>query len=256
MHPNRFQINRSISAMFLSMIVIACSNSSENNELSVSAAISLKEPLCEIANSFEHEHPGTKIVFNFASSGQLAQQIVQGAPVDIFLSASSATMRKLETGNFVRKASAQRFASNEIVLIARRDAAVIKPGDLGKLRLLAIGNPETVPVGAYAREALRKRGLYDRLIAEKKIVFAENDRQILSFVESGNVDAGIVYRSDLGVSTGVQQLMRFAKDEAGDIEYLISLTRNCKQEKLASQFESYVLSESSQKIFQSRGFLK
>lgn len=234
----------------------ACSSEPHRDELYLSAAISLKEVVQEMKQSFEKKHPGSELVCNFASSGQLAQQIAEGAPVDVFMSASNESMQKLEHDGFVRKNDIRKCASNEIVVAAPMSKNFRSFDELRSARLLAIGNPKTVPVGAYAEKGLRSRGVFSEMSKRKRLVFAENDRQVVSFVESGNVDAGVVYQTDLQSNDKVHAVLKFEKDDVPEVQYLISITKRSKREALAKLFEDFVLSENGRKIFQSRGFGK
>jgi len=246
----------SISLLVFLTGLSACSSEPHQHELYLSAAISLKDVVKEMKASFENKHPGSELVCNFASSGQLAQQIAEGAPVDVFMSASNESMQKLEHDGFLRKNDIRKCAANEIVVVAPNSKNFKNFEELKTARLIAIGNPKTVPVGAYAEQGLRSHGIFSELSEQKRIVFAENDRQVLSFVESGNVDAGVVYQTDLRSSDKVHAVLKFGKEDVPEVQYLISITKKCKREALAKVFEDFVLSETGQKIFQSRGFRK
>jgi molybdate transport system substrate-binding protein len=168
------------------------------HEITVSAAISLKNAFEEIGKIFMQKHPGTKVIFNFAGSGALARQIETGAPVDVFASAAQKDMDDLGKRDLIVVNSRKDFAKNGVVLVkpARSTIPLQTLTDLQKkeIRKIAIGNPKTVPAGRYAEEALRHHNLWDAL--KDKLIFAENVRQVLDYVARNEVDAGLVYSTD------------------------------------------------------------
>ncbi len=167
-------------------------------ELVVSAASSMTGVVSEMGRRFESRHPDIKIISNFAGSGVLLQQILHGAPVDVFLSANSAYMEKARQKGAVRPETLRVVAGNSLVLAVtrRKDTGISGPADLtaDRVERIAVGNPATVPAGQYARQALRKRRLWQPLA--DKLIFGGNVRQVLDYLRRGEVDAGFVYRTD------------------------------------------------------------
>ena len=155
-----------------------------------------------MAGQFEKTHPGTKIVCNFAASGSLLQQIAQGAPVDVFASADQKTMNQAQEKGLIIPASRKNFVSNILVLIApgKIESALAGLGDLAlpEVKRVALGNPETVPVGRYTQEALTKAGLWETL--KPKFIYGESVRQVLDYVSRGEVDAGFVFATDAAIA--------------------------------------------------------
>lgn len=224
-------------------------------ELTVSAAISLKESFTEIAAQFKKEHPNDTVLFNFGASGELAQQIAQGAPVDVFASAALKQMLNLDKKGLLLGVS-QPFVRNRLVVVVPKgEAKVTSFEQLAKVKSLAIGNPKTVPVGQYAVEALTKAGIYQALQDEKKFIFAENVRQVLTYVESNNVDAGIVYTTDVRTSDKVTIGFPVPANYSEPIIYPIAVIKDAKQLDLAKAFVTFVLSTQGQAILQGKGFL-
>src|SRR3954469_4551157 len=166
-------------------------------DISVAAAISLKESLEAIRQTYESS-TGDHLKFTFASSGQLASQVQNGAPVDLFLSAARKQIDDLRNSGKTDDATATVFASNELVLIVpaknRVDVAGFEKLADDAVRKLAIGDPKVVPAGEYAKAVLDHLKLAEKL--KERIVYGLNVRQGLQYVQSGEVDAGIVYRSD------------------------------------------------------------
>lgn len=170
-------------------------------ELTVSAAASLKDVMSEIEKAFIKENPGVKLIFNFGSSGSLQKQIEQGAPVDVFVSASPKQMDELVAAKLIDKTGVRIVAKNDIVLIVPSASSL--EGDFkllasASVKKAAVGETRTVPVGQYSLEVLKFLGIDDAVM--KKAVFAKDTREVLAWVETGNVDAGIVYRTDALVS--------------------------------------------------------
>ena len=210
-------------------------------QLTVSAAMSLKNAFTEIGSIFEKKHAGSQVCFNFASSGDLQKQLAQGAPADVYASASRKYMDMLERNNRIVAGLRTDFAQNSIILIRPSSASGCPASfeDLAKAGTIAIGNPASVPVGRYAVEALRHLGLYG--ILKDRIVFAEHVRQVLDYVARGEVDAGIVYASDAGIRP--DRITVAAAAPSGShtpIRYPIAVVAGTRHRDLAAAFVSFV----------------
>ncbi len=177
-------------------------------KLTVSAAASLRDVLTEITQSFERSHPDVEIALNCGASGTLELQIERGAPVDIFISASPVEMNALAARKLLIENTRVDLLQNELVLIVPRDsqsgARVTAFRDLTRpdVRLVALGDPRSVPAGHYAQQALMSLGIYEAV--KPKAAFASDVRQVLADVETGSVDAGIVYATDASISPRVR----------------------------------------------------
>ena len=170
-------------------------------EITVSAAASLRDVMNDIEKAFLAENPGVKLTFNYGSSGSLQKQIEQGAPVDVFVSASPKQMDELVAKKLIDTTSVRTIARNEIVLIVPSSSAL--KGDFkilatDKVIKAAIGETKSVPVGQYTLEVFSYLGITNEVMP--KGVFAKDVREVLTWVETGNVDAGIVYKTDALVS--------------------------------------------------------
>jgi molybdate transport system substrate-binding protein len=228
-----------------------------DQELIVSAAASLTNAMKEVAGQFEQAHPGTKILCNFAASGPLLQQIAQGAPVDVFASADQKTMDQAQEKGFIAPASRKNFVSNTLVLIAPAKSrhSLAGLGDLAspEVKRVALGNPETVPVGRYTQQALSKAGLWE--ILKPKFIYGESVRQVLDYVSRGEVDTGFVYSTDAVLGKGKVKVIQVVTEHA-PILYPIAVIASTDKKTLAQSLVDFVLSPPAQEIFHRFGFGK
>ena len=226
-------------------------------DLMVAAAASLTNAFTEMAKAYEKAAPGTRVLFTFASSGQLLQQISRGAPVHVFASADLDTMDRAEKQRLVRHSSRANFAANKLVLVMPGDSnlEISKLSDLTapQVQRIALGSPETVPAGRYAKGALEKADLWAPLAP--KFIFTQNVRQTLDYVFRGEVDAGFVYATDAATSpVKVRTAMEVALEEP--ILYPIAAVLGFGDEDRAVAFIAFVRSEAGQAILAKYGFLK
>ena len=237
----------------LSLALFLASTPAMAEELLISAAASLTNAFSEMKAPFEKANPGTTLVLNFASSGALLQQMEQGAPVDVFASADQETMDKAAA--LMDPAGRVDFAGNALVLIVPSQTALplTSPEDLkgGQFKLVAIGNPDSVPVGRYTKGALSAAGLYDALTP--KFVMAENVRQALDYVARGEVQAGFVYATDAALRA---DKVAVAAELAGHkpISYPIALLKDSKSKDMGRKFIDFVMGEEGQEILARFGF--
>jgi len=230
-----------------------------DKEITVSAAMSLKDLFQEIGKLYESNHKGEKLIFNFGSSGELARQIEAGAPVDLFASASQKDMNDLDKKGFIISSTKTDFAGNSVVLIKPVSSKIeIKSfQDILKneVKKIAIGNPESVPAGKYAKEVLSFFKLWDGI--QDKLVFAENVRQVLDYVARNEADAGIVYSTDAAVrAKEVQVIMNAPDDSHQPVVYPIAAVKGTKHEDTAKGFIAFLISDQGNKILQKYGFVK
>lgn len=225
-------------------------------ELMVSAAASLTDALNEMKPAFEAENPGTTLTFNFGGSGKLAQQIEQGAPSDLFLSASKKDMDALDQKQLIVKDTVQDITRNSLVLITNNShpAAISSFEELNNPALahIAFGEPETVPAGRYTKETLTSLKLWDSLTG--KFVFGSDVRQVLTFVESGNADVGMVYASDAAASKNVKVLATAKPEWHKPIVYPGAVVTASQHPEAAKAFLAYLTSEKGKAILQKYGF--
>jgi molybdate transport system substrate-binding protein len=216
-------------------------------EITVSAASSLSDAFKDIGAGFQKKHPEVKINFNFGASGVLQKQIEQGASVDIFASASQVEMDSLEGKGLIIKDTRTNFTRNNLIIIAPSRLTIEEIKNLDKI---AIGNPKTVPAGRYAQTFLENAGLYETL--KPKLIFAENVRQVLDYVERGEADAGFVYFSDTLKSN--MSVSPINDSLHPPIVYPIAVIKESQQSAISGQFIEYVQSAEGQTILNKYGF--
>ena len=221
-------------------------------ELTVSAAASLSESFTQISQEFTKE-TGVKVNLNFASSNNLLRQMEQGAPVDVFASADQETMDTAQGKSLVDPATRRDFALNDLVLITPADGTLTSPEELAdaKVKHIAVGTPESVPAGRYAREALTSAGTWDKL--QDKLVFGNNVRQVLSYIQRGEADAGFVYRTD-ALAGGKDVRIVTAMTGHKPVCYPIAVTKDSADREAAQKFVDFVLSPRGLEILAHYGF--
>jgi molybdate transport system substrate-binding protein len=235
------------------------------SELTVFAAASLNEAFSAMAQEFAHANPGIRITFNFAGSQQLAQQIAEGAPVDIFASANMKQMNDAVKSGRIDSASVRIFAHNRlVVLIPKENSAGIRSlRDLGAPHLKIVLADKTVPVGQYALEFLEKCNRsadYDSSFKQRVlgnvVSYEENVKAVVTKIVLGEADAGIVYRSDISTNVSEYTDAIVLPDNLDVIaEYPIALARDASSSGNAEIFVRYLLSDEGQRILTRFGFL-
>ncbi|CAB3664296.1 MULTISPECIES: molybdate ABC transporter substrate-binding protein [Achromobacter] len=231
--------------------------SAHAGDLVVSAAASLTNAFKDVAQAYEKEHAGTKVILNFGASDVLLQQIVKGAPADVFASADQKAMDKAVEEKAVKPESRVDFAANQIVLIVPTDSkaniTALKDLTRDDVKRIAYGNPASVPVGRYTQGALQAAGLWDAVQA--KSVLAQNVRQSLDYVSRGEVDAGFVFATDAAVMPDkVKVAVRVPSQTP--VTYPIAVTARDTAAKEAKSFVAYVMSPAGQEILSRYGFQK
>jgi molybdate transport system substrate-binding protein len=226
--------------------------------LKVSVAVSLKEAVTEIAKAYE-EKTGDKVELAFGSSGQLAAQIKNGHGADVFISAAQKQVDDLAKENLTLDTSRRVLAGNSLVLITPKDAKANHPitdfKDLADpaVKRVAMGEPKTVPAGQYAQQTLDTLKLSEPL--KGRIVYGANVRQVLAYVEMGEVDAGIVYATDAKESGDKVKVVKTAESSTHDpIIYPAVILKASKKADSASQFLDFFASEKARAILTAKGF--
>lgn len=225
-------------------------------EITVFAAASLTDSLKEIAAQYEKQS-GDKLVFSLGASSTLARQIEAGAPADIFFSADEAKMDGLQKKGLVDAASRKSRLGNALVLVVAADSALKIDSAYAltnsAVQKLALADPKAVPAGIYTKQWLGKLQLWPAV--EPKVVPVENVRSALAAVESGNVEASVVYKTDASISKKVKVAYEVPTNDAPKITYPVALVKESQQAEAAKKFLNYLDSKDAGDIFKKFGFV-
>lgn len=268
---NRLKINSFLIITALSsLFVMGCntlkavkleqsSQAAPLTQLTVSAAASLKGAMTEIEQIYEQEHPQSEIIYNFASSGSLQRQIEQGAPVDVFISAAVNKMDALAEQELLLTETRRDLLKNQMVLIApesnnKSNFQFDNFNDLTteEITTVALGQPASVPAGKYAQEVLNSLQIADKV--NSKAVYAKDVRQVLNYVATGNVDAGIVYQTDARLSDRVQVVATAPEDTHSPVIYPVAAIKDSDRSEAASELIEFLATPEAQKVFKEYGF--
>jgi molybdate transport system substrate-binding protein len=224
--------------------------------LNLSVAASVTDAIKEIDGLYVKDRTWVTLIPNFASSGTLQKQIENGAPADVFISAAAAQMDALQKQGLIIDSSRKNLLMNKVVLIVPLDSklGLTSFNDLAtdKVKQLAIGDPKSVPAGTYAQAAFDQLGITDKI--KSKYVIGSDVRQVLNYVETGNVDAGVVYTTDTIVSTKVK-IVASAPDEINaKIVYPVAVVKASKYADESNDFISFLFSPSAIASFEKYGF--
>lgn len=226
-------------------------------ELMIAAAASLTDVTAEIAEAYKTEAPNVTLTFTYGSSGALQTQIEQGAPVDIFMSAAQKQMNALEEGALLLDGSRSNLLENKVVMIVPADSALGLASfeDLAKedVKTVAIGDPASVPAGQYAEEVLTSLGIKDKVLAKANL--GTDVRQVLTWVENGEVDAGIVYATDAATTDKVQVVCEAPADSVKKIIYPIAILKASANAEAAQSFIDFLKTPDAAALFEKYGFI-
>lgn len=223
-------------------------------QLTIHAASSLTDAMKEISAAYEKES-GDKVRLNFDASSILARQIEEGAPADVFLSADEAKMDALEKAGRLAPGTRKTLLSNTLVIVVPSDSnlKIQSAADLAKVERIAISQPSSVPVGIYSKEYLNKLGLWDKVSA--KVIPTQNVRGSLAAVESGNVEAGFVYKTDALISKKVKVAYEIPAAEGPKINYPVAVLATSSDLAAAKKCLAYLESDAALSIFRKYGFV-
>jgi molybdate transport system substrate-binding protein len=229
---------------------------SQQKTLLVSAAASLKDVLEEIRPMFQNANPGMKVTFNFGASGALLQQIEQGAPADVFISAANRQMDTLDQQGDLLPGTRSNLANNRLVLIApknNRTVTSFQSLTQPDVKRISVGEPRSVPAGQYAEQVLQKLKLMDQV--KPKLVFANTVRQVLAAVESGNADAGMVYVTDAKISDQVRTIAIADANTHVPIVYPMAALKSSKNQEAAKTFLRFLSGNQAKSVLRKYGFI-
>jgi molybdate transport system substrate-binding protein len=238
----------------LILVLLALTISASAAEVRVFAAVSLTEALEEIAVGYERRS-GDDVVFHFGASSMLARQIEQGAPADLFLSADDAQMDALAKNRLLVDATRASLLSNSLVIVVPKESTtkITAPAQLLNIKSLALAEPSSVPAGVYARAWLTKLGLWERIAPN--VIPTESVRAALAAVESGNVDAAIVYKTDARIAKRTRVAFEVPRAQGPAISYPIALVRDAEQRDAALRLLAHLRSKEAMAIFEKHGFV-
>lgn len=240
---------------FVAFAAVAFRASADSSDLTVFAAASLSDALKELGHTFETQHGG-HVHFNLAGSNQLARQIKEGAPADVFFSADELKMDDLAKAGLIEDATRQSLLSNTLVVIvnAKKPAALSEINDLGDAAIakIALAQTDTVPAGIYSKKYLTSIGLWKTV--QPKVIETENVRAALAAVATDNVDAGIVYKTDALISKDVHVALEVAAEAGPKISYPLAVVKHAPHEPEARDFVKFLESPEARIVFQRYGF--
>jgi molybdate transport system substrate-binding protein len=242
----------SLTAAGVLMITMAANAA----DLTVFAAASLTDSLKEIGANYAQQ-TGQKVAFNFEASSMLARQIEQGAPADIFFSADETQMERLAKQDLIDPATRQDRLANSLVVVVPADSTlqITSASDLAGdgVKRIALADPRAVPAGVYTKTWLKKLQLWDAV--EPKVAPMENVRAALAAVASGNVDAGVVYKTDAAISKSVKIAYEVPRTDGPDIRYPMAVVKASAQPEAAGKFLKYLDSDAAAAVFKKFGFV-
>jgi molybdate transport system substrate-binding protein len=230
--------------------------SARADDIFVSAAASLSDVLKEISTGYGSKSKHT-VKFNFGPSSGLARQIEEGAPADLFFSADLAQMDNLDKNGRLEPGTRKNLLSNQLVIIVPADSKplISSPKDLLKtaVKRIALAEPSSVPVGVYTSKYLADEGLWDQVKA--KVVPVQDVRATLASVESGNVEAGFVYKTDTAGSKKVKIVYEVPIDKGPKITYPVAIVKESKRKDAARDFMNYIHRPAGKDAFKKYGFV-
>ena len=250
-------------SLITSLGIVGCNSSDTKNkdsesqeavELNISAAASLKEAMEKIEEEYKKSNENVTLVVNYGASGSLQQQIEQGAPCDVFISAGQKQMKALDEASLLLEGTYKDLLENDLVLIASKDSDVSNLDDLitNKVKHIAVGEPSSVPAGKYADEVLVNLDLKDKI--KDKLVFAKDVKEVLAWTQSGNAEVGFVYYSDTINTDNIKIVETTPSTSHSAIVYPIAVIKESKKPEAAKEFEDFLLSTDGQAILKDFGY--
>lgn len=246
-------------AVSLMMCLSGCDRAGDSNrgtpsQITVSAAMSMKDAVGKIKRNHPH---GSALNLNFGASGALQHQIEQGAPVDVFISAGQKQMDDLQEKGLIDPETRVNLLSNEIVLVSPAGTDAVRDfKDLLKpeVSTIAVADPKVAPAGEYARETLLSIGLWEAL--QPKIILCKDVRQVLHYVESANVDAGMVFASDAVSAKRARVAAKAKTSQHSQIAYPAAVVSHSREKQAALDFLHYLKGPEAMSVFLEFGFTR
>lgn len=228
----------------------------ESTELFISAAASLTDVLKELSTAYSAKEPDVKLTFTFGASGALQTQIEEGAPSDIFLSAAQKQMDALDKKSLLLDGTRKDLLINKVTLItpkgSTKDIKSFDDINTDKVKKIALGEPKSVPVGQYSEEIFTYLKCLDAV--KKKAVYGSDVRQVLTWVESGDVDCGIVYATDAATSDKILVVAEAPQESHTPVVYPAAVLKSSKNADAAKAFLAFLSSDEAKTLFVKYGF--
>lgn len=225
-------------------------------DLTISAAASLKAAMADIQALYKAEKPNSTLTVNLGASGTLQQQIEQGGDVDLFFSAATKNMTALKEGNLLINTTVKNLLKNKVVLVVPEDSKTTINSFAGitdpSIEKIGLGEPTVVPAGDYAQQVFTYLNILDKVKA--KAVYGQDVKQVLTWVETGNVDAGVVYSTDAKISTKVKVIATASDESHKSIIYPAAVIKTTKNPEAAKDFLNFLSSDKAHAVFEKYGF--
>jgi len=236
-----------VAVFTLPIVIAACGSNASAGDLTVSAASSLTEAFTQLADEFEAAHPGTSVNLNFGGSSSLAEQVISGAPVDVLATASRVTMNTVQDSGYSE--DAPPFATNAVTIAVPTDnpADITSIADLARDGVRVAECAPAVPCGEAATTTLANAG-----VTVTPVTLDPDVKTVLGRVASGEVDAGLVYATD--IPTAAVGEIAIPRDIAASTDYAITVINRTDQQALAREFVDFVLSDDGQQVLRAYGF--
>ena len=240
-----------IAAVVPVAALLAVCRKAQHPTLTLSIAASLQDAIVEVESSYQHDRGQVDFRNNFGASGTLAREIEQGAPVDAIISAGTKPIEDLKAKGLLIAGTRADLLRNSLVLIAPQDSKLAGFDDLAQpaVRLVAMGDPASVPAGQYGLETLNALQLYNKI--QSKIVLGKDVRQVLTYVETGNVDAGLVYATDARISAKVRVVAVAPEPSHHPIVYPVAIVAGSPQSAGRPRFCGRILAAPRPGLFSS-----
>jgi molybdate transport system substrate-binding protein len=242
-----------VALLSLALLLAGC-RAAPRTTLTLSIAASLQNAMIEVESNYQRDHGGVEFRNNFGASGTLAREIEQGAPVDAILSAGTKPVDDLQAKGLLAPGTRMDLLRNTLVLIAPQDSRLAGFDELAGpvVRLVALGDPASVPAGQYGRQTLMSLQLYDKL--NSKMVLGKDVRQVLTYVETGNADAGLVYGTDAQISKKVRVVAVAPESSHDPIVYPLAIVAGSLNPQAAREFLQYLSGAAARVVFEKHGF--
>jgi molybdate transport system substrate-binding protein len=244
-----------LKLFIITLFFIICSVAAvQAQTIHLSVAASMTDAFKEIMAGFAEKHPAIEFLSNFSSSGSMAKQIEQGAPADIFVSANPKWMKYLAEKQLIAAGTDRIFAYNQLVFVGEKKSTGLSLENLITLDLIALGSPQSVPAGQYAKQAMERAGIYAELEREKKLIMAKDVRQALIYADRGEVDGAFVYKTDALLAGKAEILFIVPQDLYHRVSYPLALTTEGVKNESAKAFYDYMGGPEAVAILTKYGF--